>query len=682
MSIKSLLLTLSISVLPGFALALDKPTPDSVAQAMQGVADWQIEHFRDNFSSYERPHEIRDWTNGAFYVGLMKWVGMTADPRYIEWAKSVSEKAKWQLLSQTYHADDHTIGQMYIELYRHYGDKSMIQPTQAALDYVMSHPSDEPISIDDYRNFERWTWCDALFMAPPVWAKIAKITGDERYNKFMMSELKATTDHLFDEQEGLYYRDSNYLDRRVNDKKVFWSRGNGWVFAGLTLIMEEMKPESADYAYLMRIYKKMADKLVAIQTPQGHWAMSLVNAENFPTPETSGTSFFVYGLAWGVNRGILKDEKYTLALFKGWQAATSHLTKDGMLGYVQPIGAAPGQAWPDKTETYGSGAFLAAGSEVYRLVGGAMPATIPDSKKLKKAIKVADSKLDKELKIFNDPKRPKPYARFVPERQDDFAWENDLVAFRAYGPALRNGTENAGIDVWPKRVKYSIINKWYDLHVNKGISYHEDHGEGLDNYHVGASAGTGGTALWINGKREPLETFSRYSLQGLSDKSVTFTLTYKHTINGDAYREDKLVTLKMGSRLYAVESTFWKNGKIAQGLPVAIGVTTHDGKAKTTFDQANGWLATWEILDNFGLGTAILMAPKTIVETVSIFKGDQPDSSHALYIAHTDNRGKVKYFAGYGWQKAKEITSVESWQAYLTAFAQDPTNFQTKQNSH
>ena len=114
----------------------------------------------------------------------------------------------------------------------------------------------------------------------------------------------------------------------------------------------------------------MAKKLLVLQTPEGHWSMSLLGQEYYPTPETSGSSFFVFGLAWGINNGILDKATYGSSVEKGWNAMVGHVTEDGMLGYVQPIGAEPGQAWPDKTEVYGTGAFLSAGSEVYKLYGG------------------------------------------------------------------------------------------------------------------------------------------------------------------------------------------------------------------------------------------------------------------------------------------------------------------------
>jgi rhamnogalacturonyl hydrolase YesR len=207
-------------------------------------------------------------------------------------------------------------------------------------------------------------------MAPPVWAKLYKITGDQKYLDFMLAEYKATTDFLFDKKESLYYRDESYMGKLDNGTKIFWSRGNGWVFAGLTNIMSELDPSGKEYKYFLDIYKKMAAKLLTIQTPAGHWAMSLLGQEFYPTPETSGSSFFTYGLAWGINKGILDKGIYGNAVKKGWNAMVSHVNEDGMLGYVQPIGAAPGNAWPDKTEVYGTGAFLSAGSEVYKLYGG------------------------------------------------------------------------------------------------------------------------------------------------------------------------------------------------------------------------------------------------------------------------------------------------------------------------
>lgn len=362
-----MLAVLFLSVITGKA---EEIQPDEVKRMMKRVADWQIEHFDECYSGRESPHHELFWANAALYVGMVEWAAMSNDLNYYEWLKKIGDNNDWRLHERKYHADDHAVGQMYVELYRRYGDEKMIEPTKEQFEFILYHPS---ISMLNWRtpfHQDRWNWCDALFMSPPVWAQLYHETGDERYLDFLMKEFKATTDFLFDKKESLYYRDERFINQLDHGTKIFWSRGNGWVFAGLVNIMRELEPASKEYKYFLRIYKKMAQKLIEIQTPQGHWSMSLLGQEFYPTPETSGSSFFVYGLAWGLNNGILDKEKFLPAVVAGWNAMVGHVTDAGMLGYVQPIGAAPGKAWPDKTEVYGAGAFLSAGSEVYKLFGG------------------------------------------------------------------------------------------------------------------------------------------------------------------------------------------------------------------------------------------------------------------------------------------------------------------------
>lgn len=369
MKLKKLSTVLAIMFVVGFAQA-QKIKPAEVKQAMKKVADWQIEHYQDLYSDHKVPHHPLDWTNGALYVGMVKWAEMANDDQYYNWLKEIGEKHQWKLHERKYHADDHTVGQLYIELYRKYLDQEMIEPTKEQFDFIMLHPAKTSLKWKTPYHLDRWNWCDALFMSPPVWAKLYNLTEDRKYLDFMVTEFKATTDFLFDQEESLYYRDESYMGNLDNGTKIFWARGNGWVFAGLTNIMNELDPKSEEYNYFLGIYKKMASKLLKIQTPEGHWSMSLLGQQFYPTPETSGSSFFTYGLAWGINQGILDKGTYEPAVKKGWNAMVGHVTKEGMLGYVQPIGAAPGNAWPDKTEVYGTGAFLSAGSEVYKLYGG------------------------------------------------------------------------------------------------------------------------------------------------------------------------------------------------------------------------------------------------------------------------------------------------------------------------
>lgn len=259
---------------------------------------------------------------------------------------------------------------------------------------------------------------------------------------------------------------------------------------------------------------------------------------------------------------------------------------------------------------------------------------------------------------------PRTFARFVPERQDDFAWENDVVAFRAYGPQAREKNENSGIDCWLKRVDYPIINKWYSQMNEK--SYHKDWGEGHDPYHVGKTAGCGGTGLWIDGQRVPLEAYTDWKINKASDKKTCFTLGYEMDVKGSTYREEKTITIAMGDRYYSVESKFFKDGEPAKDMDICVGITTHDGKATPLQSAEDGWVAAWETIEEYGLGTAVMVSPKKVksIETVS---STEKDESHILIIMTTDCKGRVKYKSGYGWEKEGTIKTQEDWSNYLSA---------------
>ena len=262
---------------------------------------------------------------------------------------------------------------------------------------------------------------------------------------------------------------------------------------------------------------------------------------------------------------------------------------------------------------------------------------------------------------------PSTFCRYVPERSDDFAWENDLAAFRTYGPALKNGTENSGIDCWPKRVTYLIVDKWYKLEHDQHISYHEEHGEGYDNYKTGKSRGCGGTAVWLDGKMWLSGVYKEWKIISSTREKSVFELTYDYEVKGRKIHEVKRITIVLGQRLFKSDSTFTENGKPAS-LDIAVGVTTHDQAGVCTFNRNEGWMAVWEVIDREGFGTGVVMNPKRIADMREI-KSTVPDESHALLITHTDSEGKEAHYAGYGWEKAGVITTSQKWQDYLAAFA-------------
>jgi len=342
---------------------------EKIKTVLKTVADWQVKTPLE--------HDPADWTNAALYAGMVEWAGISGDDSYFRWLKGIGEKNSWSQKPpgnplSSYFADDYCVGQMYIELYRKYKNKQMLEPMKAHLDQILKDPAKGDlkfVNTDKYWSIQRWSWCDALFMGPTVWAKMANVTGDKKYLDFMYQEYKATTDYLFDKDEDLYYRDSNYFTRKeANGAKVFWGRGNGWVFAGLPVILRELPANYEHKEYFIKIYKDMAAKILSLQSADGFWHASLLDPASYPNPEMSATAFFVYGFAWGINNGYLDKDTYLPALVKGWKSMVTSVWPDGKVGFIQPIGADPKSVTREMTEVYGIGGFLMAGTEITRLI--------------------------------------------------------------------------------------------------------------------------------------------------------------------------------------------------------------------------------------------------------------------------------------------------------------------------
>ena len=275
-----------------------------------------------------------------------------------------------------------------------------------------------------------------------------------------------------------------------------------------------------------------------------------------------------------------------------------------------------------------------------------------------------------EISESSDPfkKQVMAFGRFVPERSDDFAWENDKVAFRVYGPAAPLLGHSSGVDAWFKKVNYSIIDKWYAAYVN-GISYHTDRGEGYDPYHTGVSRGVGGSSIWIDGKSYSAHNYIDYNIVKSGGNEVVFKLTYEWQTPLGLVNESKTISLAMGEYLYEVESVFTLEGQPAS-LPIAIGITTHNEKASVVHNRKNGIISAWEVIDNLGVGTGAKIDP-TKIKDIQHIASDVKDESHIWLITSTDERGKLNYSAGFAWQGAGEITNAKAWEDYLNNL---PTN--------
>lgn len=344
---------------------LDRAEVLSVARK---VADWQVKEFPNNPYAVKEP---KGWIAGALYLGMYDWAELSGEEGYFNWLKKVFNRQYWQVADRMYHADDVCVSQTYIDMYNKYKEEKMLLPTLARIDWVINNPSKGGLDIDYSKplSYERWSWCDALFMAPGVYTRLYTLTGNKKYMIFSDAEFKATYNHLYDKEEHLFFRDSRYFNQKeANGKKVFWGRGNGWVIGGLAEILKTLPENDTEYRpFYQQLFCELSERLAGLQNKDGFWHASLLDPDSYPSPETSATGFIVYGLAYGVNQGYLPADKYLPVIEKGWKALVSAVEPDGKLGWVQPVGADPKKVTRDMTELYGTGALLMAAVEIYKL---------------------------------------------------------------------------------------------------------------------------------------------------------------------------------------------------------------------------------------------------------------------------------------------------------------------------
>jgi rhamnogalacturonyl hydrolase YesR len=280
--------------------------------------------------------------------------------RYQDAMLEMSKSFAWQLGPRLGHADDEAIGQTYMQLYLEHRDPAMMAPTRQNLDTAMEWPDDPAKPL--------WWWCDALFMAPPVFAELSSATGDRRYLIFLDREWSITSGKLYDPVQHLFYRDASFLQKHEqNGRGVFWSRGNGWVMAGLVRVLQYLPKDDPLRPRFIEQLQQMAAAVTPLQGSDGLWRPGLLDADAYPLPENSGSAFITYALAYGVRENLLDRKRYLPVIQKAWAGLLSHVYEDGRLGCIQPIGAAPGDFTATSSYVYGVGAYLLAGSEIYRL---------------------------------------------------------------------------------------------------------------------------------------------------------------------------------------------------------------------------------------------------------------------------------------------------------------------------
>lgn len=311
----------------------------------------------------QRPSSL--WTRAVYYEGLMLLNDVAPSSEYISYVDKWASFHKWTPRNgvTTVHADDQCCAQTYLERYMQVGGDEKITFVKECFDKQIARGT-----------CQDWTWIDAIQMAMPAYAMLSKVTGDRKYIDYAMKSYVWTRDTCgggcFNKEEHLWWRDANFVPpyKESDGKNCYWSRGNGWVYAAFCRVMNQLPAKDKYYKQLKNDFVLMSKALLALQREDGFWNASLAS-QDFAGPELTGTALFLYGMSWGINKGILNKKEFKPAIDKAWKALATCVHKDGFLGYVQGSGDRPASGQPVTYERepdfddYGLGCFLLGATE-------------------------------------------------------------------------------------------------------------------------------------------------------------------------------------------------------------------------------------------------------------------------------------------------------------------------------
>jgi len=314
------------------------------------------------------------WEHSTFMLGVIELYKSTNSPALLEYSKAWARNYNYQLCTEKTHkphpfgikdANNQLCGATYIELYNLGGktNANEIEATKQEFDAEIADPT----------MTGSWSWVDALFMAMNTYARLGKTTGDKKYFDKMFANFNAsalagpdqkTTYHFWSDKYNLFYRDDRFLNTNV-----FWGRGNGWAMGALVAAIENSPPSDPHRAVYIDLFKKQAASLKAIQSKDGCWRSSLLNVTGYPSPETTGSSCFTYGIAYGINNNILDSATYLPVAEQAWTCLSqTALQPSGLFGYCQPVGGSPEHnISPNSTSDFCVGQFLLAATQIAKL---------------------------------------------------------------------------------------------------------------------------------------------------------------------------------------------------------------------------------------------------------------------------------------------------------------------------
>ena len=375
-------LFVTLVILAGHA-QVPQSSPESSPERVLHTARLVNSYFMQKHPDPTTPTNVRRqrssnlWTRAVYYEGLMALYAIDPDTAYLNYTDRWAEFHQWTPRDgvRTTNADNQCCAQTYLDRYMQEHNDIMFVRVKENLDHQMR------------TKIGWWTWVDAIQMAMPVYTKMYRITGEERYLEHAMKMYIWTRDTLagglFNEREGLWWRDKDFVPpyKEPDGSNCYWSRGCGWVYAALVKAMEDISSRPltsrsrSHLKLLKRDFRKMSRALRQCQRTDGLWNPSLLCPTNYGGKELTGSALFLYGMSWGLRNGILKPRHYLPACHKAWAAMVRDCVHpDGFLGYVQGTGKEPKSAQPvtgDRVpdfEDFGTGCFLLGAAEYYTLL--------------------------------------------------------------------------------------------------------------------------------------------------------------------------------------------------------------------------------------------------------------------------------------------------------------------------
>jgi rhamnogalacturonyl hydrolase YesR len=516
----------------------------------------------------------------------------------------------------------------------------------AAAEKMMIHQKRSTDGLMTIKTMSHQIFIDVSFAVTPYLLYAGLKFNNPEYIDYAIFQTMESFRILKDEKTGLLHQGRGFQgEGKISEDN--WSRGNGWGAFALALLVRDLPTSHPQYKEVYQLAQQFFTSVLKYQNKQGLWHQEMTDPTSYV--ETSGSGIFLYSLGIMLEKGLL-DKSYLKNLEKGLSAYLDYIGPDGSVSNTCIGCLCPGKGTKEdyKNRKWELNDYHAFG-----------PVVLAYSQALKMGI----NKIEPLHKLgyfvpVDSALIPKTYVR--PARGSDVAWENDRIAFRVFGPSVRDKVRS-GVDVWTKSVDYPILDKWYKLN-SEGKDYHTNRGEGCDFYHMGKLLGCGGIAIWMDGKPFPSETYDSFNITKNHSDKIEFELEYNTwKIPNLEIEENKKIEMGLGTNLFKVTSTLKSDQDME--LTVAIGLTTY-GKQEIVQGKKRGILSVWEPIDSAhgSLGSAILVNPDNFIGFAAS-NGDQ------YILIQVKTNVPFSYYAGAGWDRSKYFQLKKDWEKYIKSEA-------------